>query len=98
LDNCNLHTGELFWIDSLNLNETYLYNITVTSFRRPFTKKGTTKPVKEIQKMKETTQEPSLKPVLHGFLLNSGKFITPAKMEIMESFGVVRTKKSEFPK
>lgn len=48
--------------------------------------------------MKKTTQEPSLKPVLHGFLLSSGKFITPAEMEIRESFGVVRTKKSEFPK
>jgi len=48
--------------------------------------------------MKETTQEPSLKPVLHGFLLSSGKFIIPAEMEIMESLGVVRTKKSEFQK
>jgi hypothetical protein len=40
--------------------------------------------------MKQATQENIPKPVLHGFLLSNGKFITPAEMEIMENLGVVR--------
>ena len=42
---------------------------------------------------KKATQKTPLKPVFHGFLLSSGKFLTPVEMEIMESLGVVRTKK-----
>lgn len=41
--------------------------------------------------MNEATQETSSKPILHGFLLSNGTFITPAEMEIMESLGVFRT-------
>lgn len=44
--------------------------------------------------MKEATQHTSLKPILHGFLLSDGKFITPAEMEFMESLGVVRKTKT----
>jgi hypothetical protein len=44
--------------------------------------------------MKETTHKTSPKPILHGFLLSDGTFITPAEMEIMESLGVIRTTKS----
>ena len=43
--------------------------------------------------MKKATQKTPPKPVLHGFLLSSGKFLTPVEMEIMESLGVVRTTK-----
>jgi hypothetical protein len=45
--------------------------------------------------MKESTQKTSHKPVLHGFLLNNGKFITPTEMVIMESLGVVQATKTE---
>lgn len=48
---------------------------------------------KGASEMKDATQETSLKPVLHGFLLSNGKFITPAEMNIMESLGVVRSTK-----
>lgn len=48
---------------------------------------------KGVSEMKDATQETSLKPILHGFLLSNGMFITPAEMEIMESLGVVRSKK-----
>lgn len=48
---------------------------------------------KGVSEMKDATQETSLKPVLHGFLLSNGKFITPAEMNIMESLGVVRSTK-----
>lgn len=44
--------------------------------------------------MKDGTQETSPKPILHGFLLSNGKFITPAEMEIMESLGVIRATKT----
>jgi hypothetical protein len=44
--------------------------------------------------MKKATQETSHKPILHGFLLSNGTFITPAEMEIMESLGVVRATKN----
>lgn len=47
---------------------------------------------KGVSEMKDATQETSLKPVLHGFLLSNGKFITPAEMKIMESLGVVRSR------
>ncbi len=48
--------------------------------------------------MKEVTQETSHKPVLRGFSLNNGKFITPAKMEIMEGLGVVQATKTRLHK
>ncbi|MDD3041789.1 MAG: hypothetical protein PHW56_02415 [Methanosarcinaceae archaeon] len=32
-------------------------------------------------------------PVLHGFLLGNGKFITPEEMELMISFGTVKPTK-----
>jgi len=81
-------------IISFYLDETYLYNATETNFRGLFAKRRTTRPQKEIQKMKKATQETALKPVLHGFLLSNGTFITPAEMELMESLGVVRATKS----
>jgi hypothetical protein len=40
--------------------------------------------------MKETELEKSRKPILHGFLLGNGKFVTPAEMRVMESLGVIR--------
>ncbi|MDR7666848.1 hypothetical protein RG963_13885 [Methanosarcina sp. Z-7115] len=43
--------------------------------------------------MKEATRKTFHNPVLHGFLLSNGKFLTPVEMEIMESLGVVRTTK-----
>jgi hypothetical protein len=44
--------------------------------------------------MKEAIQETFHKPVLYGFLLSNGTFITPAEMEFMESLGVVRATKT----
>lgn len=43
--------------------------------------------------MKEPTLEKSQKPILDGFLLGNGKFVTPAEMRVMESLGVIRTTK-----
>ncbi len=36
----------------------------------------------------------SPKPVLHGFLLRNGSFVTPAEMEILKSFVGVQTAKN----
>jgi hypothetical protein len=52
--------------------------------------------------MKEATQEISLKPVLHGFLLNSGKSITlaeilPQKWKLWKVLGLSGQQKSELP-
>jgi len=44
--------------------------------------------------MKEATQETFHKPILYGFLLSNGTFITPEEMEIMECLGVVQTTKT----
>lgn len=44
--------------------------------------------------MKEKIQRKTPKPVLHGFLLGNGMFITPAEMRIMESLGVIPATKA----
>ena len=41
--------------------------------------------------MKERKLEKCRKPILHGFLLGNGKFVTPAEMKVMKSLGVIRT-------
>jgi len=46
-----------------------------------------------VSEMKDATHKTSPKPVLHGFLLSNGMFITPAEMKIMESLGVVLSTK-----
>lgn len=44
--------------------------------------------------MNKTVKRTSPKPVLHGFLLSNGTFVTPAEMKIMESLGIFRTTKT----
>lgn len=44
--------------------------------------------------MKEVLEEKVQEPILHGFLLGNGMFVTPAEMNIMESFGILGKKKS----
>ncbi len=36
--------------------------------------------------MKKEMKNTSPKPVLHGFLLSNGSFVTPAEMEFLNSF------------
>ncbi len=39
--------------------------------------------------MKEEAKEKTLEPVLHGVLLSDRKFISPAKIKILERFGII---------
>lgn len=39
--------------------------------------------------MKEEAKEKTLEPVLHGVLLRNRKFIPPAKIKILERFGII---------
>ncbi len=43
--------------------------------------------------MKEEVTEKTLEPVLHGILLRDRKFISPAKIKILERFGVLSLSK-----
>jgi len=43
--------------------------------------------------MKEKATEKTLKPVLHGVLLRDRKFIPPARIKIMERFGIISLSK-----
>lgn len=43
--------------------------------------------------MKEKVEIMAPKPILHGFLLGNGTFITPTEMRIMESLGVISATK-----
>lgn len=48
---------------------------------------------KEVENMKEIMEKETHKPVLHGFLLGNGKFLTPEEMEFLECFGLVKQTK-----
>jgi len=43
--------------------------------------------------MKEEVKETTLKPVLHGVLLRDRKFLSPAKIKILERFGIISVSK-----
>ncbi len=44
--------------------------------------------------MKELMKKNSPEPVLHGFLLCNGSFVTPAEMEFLKSFVGAQTTKN----